>query len=150
MLHNDVLSEDITQFCFMKIWEHRSDIHPDENFAAYLYTIARNAVYKETRRSITSAIYIDHVINTSPKSSDTTYEQVNYNLLQKEITEFIESLPESRKKIYRLSTQEHLSNEEIAEMLNISVNTVKTQIWRVTSSLKKHLSNFFTFFLIML
>lgn len=55
MTRDEVLAEDITQFCFMKLWERRKEIRPDENFAAYLYVIARNAVYKETRRLVTSA-----------------------------------------------------------------------------------------------
>ena len=65
MTRDEVLAEDITQFCFMKLWERRKEIRPDENFAAYLYVIARNAVYKETRRLITSANYIDFLTHAS-------------------------------------------------------------------------------------
>ena len=65
MTRDEVLAEDITQFCFMKLWERRKEIRPDENFAAYLYVIARNAVYKETRRLVTSANYIDFLTHAS-------------------------------------------------------------------------------------
>lgn len=93
------MSEDITQFCFMKVWEKRSEIKPKDNFAAYLYTIARNAVYKEIRRNTTSQAYIEYLLHSTEIVADTNIEQVNFNLLREEIDKVISGLPESRKLI---------------------------------------------------
>ena len=48
----------------------------------------------------------------------------------------IDNLPEQCNKIFNLSRHARLSNMEIAEILGISVNTVKTQLSRAFSKLK--------------
>lgn len=136
---DEILSEDLTQFCFMKVWEKRSEIKAKDNFPAYLYTIARNAVYKEIRRNTTSQAYIEYLLHSTDIGADTNIEQVNFNLLREEIDKVISDLPESRKLIYALSTEEHLSNEDIADKLNISVKTVETQIRRATLAIWDHI-----------
>lgn len=143
MTQDEILAEDITQFCFMKLWERRKYIRSDENLAAYLYVIARNAVFKETRRLIKSANYIDFLTHTPEARSNTTQEDVDLNLMRTKIEQLIEKLPESRRTIYRMSSDQHLSNEEIARRLNISPKTVETQLSRVVAALRKHLASFF-------
>ncbi len=147
MTRNKVVTEDITQFCFMKLWERRESLRLDENVIAYLHAIARNQVYKEARRSLTAANYIEHLVNAGEVSSEATADEVNFKLLREEIARFVDTMPESRRLIYRMSTEGQMSNEEIARKLNISVSTVNTQIWRVTSALRKHLSKFICIFI---
>ena len=152
MTRDEVLAEDITQFCFMKLWERRKEIRPDENFAAYLYVIARNAVYKETRRLITSANYIDFLTHASANVSNatgtvisglnSTQEDVNFSLLKSKMAQVIDRLPDSRRLIYLMSSERHMTNEEIARELNISPKTVETQLSRVVAALRKHLAHF--------
>ena len=48
LLYSPKIVQDITQNVFLKIWEKRREINPEQNFNAYLFTIARNMVYKET------------------------------------------------------------------------------------------------------
>lgn len=45
---------DLTQNVFLKIWEKHETIDPEQNFDAYLFTIARNLVYKETENRLLS------------------------------------------------------------------------------------------------
>ena len=40
MTRDEVLAEDITQFCFMKLWKRRKEIRPDEEFRRLPYVIA--------------------------------------------------------------------------------------------------------------
>ena len=51
----------------------------------------------------------------------------------------IEALPRGRQEIFRLSREEGLSNEEIAQRLNISINTVKGQMRKALAFLKSYL-----------
>lgn len=54
LLYDKTLAEDLTQNVFLKIWERHQDIKPEEGFEAYLFTIARNMVYKETEKRLLS------------------------------------------------------------------------------------------------
>jgi RNA polymerase sigma-70 factor (ECF subfamily) len=52
----------------------------------------------------------------------------------------IDTLPESRRRIFIMKTVEGKSIAQIAEEMNISPKTVETQIYRAKSTLKEHVS----------
>jgi len=58
----------------------------------------------------------------------TTEEEIDRKWLENFADELIRQLPPSRQKIFILSRKEGYSNKQIAEMLNISVSTVETQL----------------------
>lgn len=60
-LFNKSLAEDITQELFLRLWEHRAQIDEERNFQAWLFTVARNLVYKEGRRMLLNSAFIDVV-----------------------------------------------------------------------------------------
>lgn len=64
ILKDTYLSEDITQSCFAQMWTRRTSISPDGNMPAWLYVVARNAVFKELRRQVAASKYIDYVANS--------------------------------------------------------------------------------------
>jgi RNA polymerase sigma-70 factor (ECF subfamily) len=69
--------------------------------------------------------------------------------LSVKIEESINSLPEKRREIFRLSRQDGLKYHEIAQKLSISIKTVETQMSLAIKSLREKLKNynsFFTFF----
>lgn len=49
-------AEDLLQSFFLRLWEARSNIDVDKDFTAYLFTIARNLVYKELREKMTYTV----------------------------------------------------------------------------------------------
>ena len=71
------------------------------------------------------------------------------DLLQK-IEESIDSLPEKRREIFRLSREEGLKYREIAEKLNISIKTVETQMGLAIKTLREKLKNFKSFLMLFL
>ena len=83
-----------------------------------------------------------YVLHSAELCTESNMEQVNFGILKEEIDKVIESLPESRRLIYALSCEEHMSNVEIAQRLDISVKTVETQLGRVTKALREHLKKF--------
>ena len=81
MSHNQTIAEDITQYCFMKVWEHHARLRPEDNFAAYLYVIARNATYNETRRRLSASRYADFVAHSTDIALNYTLSDVNVSML---------------------------------------------------------------------
>lgn len=49
----------------------------------------------------------------------------------------VEKMPEQRRRIFRMSREEGLSNDQIAEQLSISRRTVENQISRALAELRK-------------
>ena len=57
------------------------------------------------------------------------------------VDSLIQQMPEGRQRIYKLSRQSHLSNREIADQLQISENTVESQLTKAISFLRKRLKD---------
>lgn len=131
ILKDDCISEDITQSCFALMWSRRASISPDGNLPAWLYVVARNAVFKEVRRQVTASKYLDYLSNrdeAETQESELTNGDTSVILAEAEAA--IDALPESRRKIYKMRFIDGLSVHEISERLDISPKTVETQIAR--------------------
>lgn len=141
LLYDRILSEDITQNVFMKIWERRESIDLNKGFDAYLFTIARHLVYKETENRLLSEAAVSALSQQQTETDFLTEEKIDAESLRSYIDNLIEQLPLSRKKIFQLSRRDHLSNKEIAARLSISEKTVETQLYRSLCFLKQKLSD---------
>ena len=137
LLYDKILAEDLTQNVFLKIWERHQDIKPEEGFEAYLFTIARNMVYKETEKRLLSERFLDSIKQTD---ADKHFEiDVDTDSLQEYIDELVEQLPSSRKKIYLMSKKQHLTNKEIAAQMEISEKAVEKHISKALNEIRNHL-----------
>lgn len=145
ILKDTYLSEDITQSCFALMWSRRASISPDGNVPAWLYVVARNAVFKELRRQVTASKYIDYVSNSDGVRQEEfetgdTGDTVDTAVILAEAEAAIAALPESRRMIYKMRFIEGLSVHEISERLDISPKTVETQIARAKNAIRQRIS----------
>lgn len=141
ILKDDCISEDITQSCFALMWSRRASISPDGNLPAWLYVVARNAVFKEVRRQVTASKYLDYLSNrdeAETQESELTNGDTSAILAEAEAA--IDALPESRRKIYKMRFIDGLSVHEISERLDISPKTVETQIARAKNAIRQRIS----------
>ena len=139
ILKDTYLSEDITQSCFALMWIRRASISPDGNVPAWLYVVARNAVFKELRRQVTASKYIDYVSNSDGVRQE-EFETGDTAAILAEAEAAIAALPESRRMIYKMRFIEGLSVHEISERLDISPKTVETQISRAKNAIRQRIS----------
>jgi len=127
--HGDkYLAEEIVQDAFVKLWEVRDQIHPEKSVLFYLSTIAKNMLMNKYQRQTIEFLYQKLLLETQIDHDNSIEEELDRKWLEKFFNELIEQLPPSRKKIFVLSKKEGFSNKQIAEILNISVSTVETQL----------------------
>ncbi|MDR0833953.1 MAG: RNA polymerase sigma-70 factor [Candidatus Symbiothrix sp.] len=141
LLFDKSLTEDLTQNVFLKIWEKHEQINPDDNFESYLFTIARNLVFKETENRLLAERLVEALRSQQSDEDNSTEMQIDNESLKEYINVLIEQLPPARRNIYKLSRLQFLSNKEIAEKLSISEKTVEAQITHSLKFLKKKLAN---------
>lgn len=139
LLYSTKIAQDITQNVFLKIWEKRHEINPEQNFNAYLFTIARNMVYKETEQKLLAEQSLRQLQEEEDVLDMSTIQTLDYHFTEELCRSLVEELPPARREIFKLSRFERLSNKEIALRLSISERTVETQLYRATRFLKRKL-----------
>jgi RNA polymerase sigma-70 factor (family 1) len=126
-------AEDIVAEMFCTLWLNRKQLHINNTLKAYLYTAVKNRVmdYYRKRRTIFSTPEED-----IPASSQQPDHLLMYKDVDTHIQALINQLPPQMKLVFRMNRYEGFSYEEIAGLLNISVNSVKTHMFRALKSLK--------------
>lgn len=123
------LAEEIVSDVFIRIWQNRSTLETVSNLKVYLYVSIKNTALKyllKQHRQV--AISIDELdvelesFARSPEELMLTAEMLN------KIHEAIDSLPPRCKVIFKLIKEDGLRYKEVAEILNISVKTIDSQL----------------------
>ena len=131
---NDTAKDAVQQ----KLWESRSLFSIHINLRNYLYTMLKNHLLNEIRNNYTAL----------EKNYELAQETIEYEneilskLEEKEMTEqlyrAIDSLPEQKKAVCLYKLKDSLSNQEIAEKMQISIPTVKTHYSQAIKLLREH------------
>ena len=132
---NDV-SRDIVQDFFIKYWEKYQHQDQPDNFEAYAYVSVKNRsinyleseqVKQRHKQGIEQSLYSD---DHQPHSDNEAYRS--------RLLTAISQLPEQRRRVFTMSAVEGLKYTDIAQKLDISINTVKTQIRKAYIFLRKN------------
>jgi len=134
-------SEGIVQEVFIKIWESRNQLNKHSSFESFLFTVAYNTTISLLRKKATEKKYIEYIksiqIETELPLID---EELDLKKLNKTITEEIDKLPKRQKEVFKLKYFENYSYKQIADKLQISVNTVENHMAKSRLFLKQNLS----------
>lgn len=139
MLRNDAVCEDIVQNVFMRLWIHRERIDPDRSLRNYLLVSVRNEIYCHLRLVFNARredLSEDHY---EYKDKVDVAEEYSARDFQKNVDEIVRRMPERRKEVFELSRKKHLSNEDIAARMGISVRTVEKHLQLALSEIRKSL-----------
>ena len=140
-LKNQVDAEELVQDVFLKIWEKRETLDQSKNIKAFIFKAAVNTIYDFIRHKNIENAFSDFVRSNSESGSNDTWHLVIFDEMQENLQKLLAQLPEQQKKIFQLSKEEGLSNEEIASKLNLSKRTVENHLYRAVSFLKENFRN---------
>lgn len=133
------LTEEIVQNVFVKIWEIRQHINTEGSFNSFVYTVGRNMFLNVVKNRLQEHLYHDYVVDHENVLENSVEKEIEYKMLEEQIGRLIEQLPPARRNIYILSRIKNLPNKEIAALLNISENTVESQLNKATQFMRKNL-----------
>ena len=141
LTHSEFLAEEITQEVFLKIWLNKTQLKEVEYFTAYLKTIASNVASNYLKRIANEKIILKRLAEELTESNETTANTVIYNEYQEILEKAIQNLPPQQKRVYILSRQEGLKQEEIAEKMQLSIFTVKEYMKKALASIRSYMGN---------
>ncbi len=130
--------EDMIQKVFTVVWERREHLDEEKSIEGYLFKIIRNEIYDQLKLRIIREHYCNLILN----SPEPDLDDLEKKRMIERIFELVDHLPERRAKIFRMSKEDGLTYKEIAERLNISENTVDTQIRHSLNYLRKEMLKF--------
>lgn len=137
-------ANDIVQDVFISFWQIIPTLDHDTSFKAYLTTSLRNKILNFYERNSVRLKYSLSLLESQNKID--YHSNPSTQLQTKELEELYEkailNLPKKMQEIYRMSRILHFSNSEIAEKLNVSIQTVKNQLSTADSRIRKTLSSY--------
>lgn len=124
------IAEELIEDVFVKLWANRHRIADIDNLTVYLYVAVKNkalnALSQKAKELVTAPFdYLDTRIDefaTDPYDLMITSEMLN------RMQQAIEILPPRCKMIFKLIREDGLKYKEVAEILNISANTIDVQM----------------------
>ncbi len=131
-------TEEVFQSVFEKLWEHRHILDSESPIGAYIYKIAQNRVYDVLRQRTSRKLFEKKLSEMTEKSDSLSESLLHDRDFNQYLEQLVRQLPERRKEIFLLRYFHHLSYREIAEKLNITENTVDTQLRHAIGFLRTH------------
>lgn len=131
-------SEDIVQEVFISLWENRGKIESEAHLKAFLYSVTRNKCLNYIKHEKIKEKFSQEQ-NFPVENEDFFIRYVISEETNRIIRQTSKELAPKCRRIFLLSLK-GINNQEIASMLKISVNTVKTQKRIAYSIMKKKIS----------
>lgn len=135
------LAEDMVQDIFLKIWQKREHFTEVERFEDYLFIMARNHIYTELKKKARDDQFKQQVYQYFDSGINNAEIQLLTKETQVQINKAIAQLTPQQQLVYRMSREQGLSHEEIAEKLNISRNTVRNHIVQSLKQIREYLND---------
>lgn len=152
LCYDRMIAEDLTQEVFVKLYTHLDTYEPRSKFTSFLFKVAKNLWIDQLRKnnphprpvSMDAPIYDgeqetfrDKIDSHEPSPAEVAAKTETVNLLHRAI----QRLPEEHRMVVILSEIQGLRYEEIGEILNIPVGTVKSRMHHAIERLKDLLKN---------
>lgn len=142
-------AEDLVQEAFIKAFNSLHSFNMQYAFSTWLYKIAINNSIDHFRKQKLKLCSLDKPVESKEGELKREFPDVTFaadkDLLNNEKTGLIQDAIDSLPEKYRLSIvyrhQEEKSYEEIAEIMEIPLGTVKARIFRAREMLKKKLKD---------
>jgi RNA polymerase sigma-70 factor (ECF subfamily) len=148
-------AEEVAQETLLKVFENFDRLRDPERVRSWVFRIARNECYMKRRKSVFAPereLSLDEFLPAKHQGDGRKIDIADWSalpdvdLLQAElkrvIDEAIADLPEIYRSVLLLRDVEELSGEETAEVLDVSVEVVKTRLHRARLAVRQKLDSY--------
>ncbi|MDN5369430.1 MAG: polymerase sigma-70 factor, subfamily [Shewanella sp.] len=130
------LAEEITQDCFIRLWEKLDQFRGDSKFSTWLHSLSVNQALTSLKKHRSFWARFLPLSDSSAETCSDGTEIPDTSLLDKKIMQ----LPERARIVFVLFAIEGYSHEEIAALMHTTAGTSKAQYHRAKALLKEMLS----------
>lgn len=138
---------DVAQEAFIKAWKALPNFRGDAAFYTWIYRIAintaKNFLVSRGRRPVESAVDLgdaeEFVIDSKMRDIDTPEHLLLTDEIRDTVMRTIDSLPEDLRTAIMLRELEGLSYDEIAEVMDCPIGTVRSRLFRAREAIDREL-----------
>ena len=154
-VRNETEAKEIVQDTFLLVWRKLDTFKGDSQFGSWLYRVATNTALMRLRAQrrhpeiSTEELPVDYLDNYGqvPAAGENWAKRPDDELqsdeLRRRIQKAVDELPEIYRTVFIIRDVEGLSTEETAEVLEISIPTVKTRLHRARLALRDAITRYF-------
>lgn len=128
-------AKDLMQQTFTKTWDYISEGKEIDNLKAFLYKTARNLIIDYHRKKKEQSL--ENILDSGRQFGDSSTEEIHDKIEVEKYKKLMQDLDEKYREAVMLRYVEELKPQEIAEILDISVNNVSVRIHRGLKKLKE-------------
>ena len=140
LLGNSEAAKDVLQELFLKLWEKRNELHNIVNIDAFACTILKNKCLDKLRAQ-KDTVDID-ILKAMGNNPETAFDQ---NESVAEIKRLMQNLPDKQRLIMQMRDIDCCTFEEIALIVDTSVNNVRVQLCLARKSIKQELMKVYNY-----
>lgn len=153
LLQNSTDAEDVTQEVFIEVHRSISKFRGDSKISTWLYRIAVtrsiDLLRKRKRRSRVQSFQTffggeEAARQVADNNSNTPQQTLENKEKATILAEAVAKLPENQKVAFTLNKYEDLSYQQIADVMNKSISSVESLLFRAKKNLRIHLKDFYT------
>lgn len=133
--HED--AEDVVQDTLIKVWNKRDNWQEINDIEAFALTICRNLSLDKIKKANNNEASLDEQAAFLSYHSSNPYERIIQQDRLELVRKLVNELPEKQRSCMQLRDFEGKSYKEIAEILNISEEQVKVNIFRARQTIKQ-------------
>jgi RNA polymerase sigma-70 factor (ECF subfamily) len=141
-------AEDLTQETFVTVYQKLESLKDNTKFEPWLFRIARNFVYQKYRSRAPATLSVDALdeegqpitqLADARKNPDESFQARE---LENVVQDVIDDLPEKYREVFVLAAIQHLSYQEIADIVGRSLPSVKTDIHRARLEVRRKVKDY--------
>jgi RNA polymerase sigma-70 factor (ECF subfamily) len=135
-------AENVIQDVFLNLWENRQKVEKNSSIKYYVFTIAYNSAISVLRKKSRESEFFEYLKSLQDLNQEPVNLELEFNELTTKLDEIVNDLPPRQKEVYLLHKVEGMKYNEIAEKLNISVNTIENHMARALKTIREKLGNY--------
>ena len=132
------VAEELMLDLLFDIWDKRRERIIEGNLSAYLYRCMRNKIVDYRRKVIPPIAPLEHTVLLETLQER---KQTDHRLMEADANgiylSVLESMPPQRRKVFQLSREQELTYHEIAQEMNLSINTVENYMSSALETFRK-------------
>jgi RNA polymerase sigma-70 factor, ECF subfamily len=138
-------AENLMQDVFLSLWVNRHKVEKDSSIKSYVFTITYNSAISTLRKKVRESEFVEYLKSLQEIREEPVDAGLEYKELTNKLEKIINELPRRQKEVYLKHKVEGLKYIEIAELLNVSVNTIENHMSRALKTIREKLGNYSLF-----